>query len=444
MASSLNHKDISMKQVLSLLIFITFSSIGFAQRNCAQADYEQQLISGNPQLQQEYQAIEAFSKLTVNASTSETASRSEMGTQSTTDAIPAIIIIPVVVHILYNTSVQNISDAQIMSQIAVLNKDFRGTNADRIKTPSYFSSLSADAGFEFRLAKIDPSGYATTGIVRKQTSIQMFGLDDRIKSNTIGGDNAWDSKNYLNIWVGNIVSGILGYTSKPGGPAGMDGVVINFAAFGTIGTVSAPFNLGRTATHEIGHWLNLRHTWGDAYCGDDQVDDTPQQRASNTGCPTGEKFTCGTTPHGDMYMNFMDLTNDACMYMFTYGQCQRMRALFAAGGSRNQMLSSTALTATPIMQAVALPVQAAAASNDGHLSVYPNPAESFITVSMFGDNNLINGTLTIFNNIGQPVIAQAITNAGSTSINISKLSAGVYFIRQTNGETVLMTRFLKK
>lgn len=437
-----------MKQFL-LLIFIISSTVGFAQRTCSQAEYEQQILSGNPQLKKSYNAVEAFTRLTLNGITSEKSTTSVADSQLVTSAqsatgiIPVVIVIPVVVHVLYNTALQNISDAQIMSQIAVLNRDFRGTNADRTKAPSYFAPLAGDAGFEFRLAKIDPNGYSTTGIVRKQTSIQMFGLDDRIKSNTIGGDDAWDSKSYLNIWVGNIVSGILGYTSKPGGPATMDGVVINYAAFGTMGTAGAPFNLGRTATHEIGHWLNLRHTWADAYCGDDEVDDTPQQRASNTGCPEGEKFSCGTTPHGDMYMNFMDLTNDACMYMFTYGQCQRMRALFAVGGFRQEMLASNALTGTAVIPSVGTQSPTTTAANNIHISVYPNPAESFITISTDGGDNVANSTISIYNNVGQPMITKTLTGS-SISINISLLLPGIYFIRQVSGETVLMTRFVKK
>lgn len=436
-----------MKQIL-LLLSIIWSSALFAQKSCSQAEYEQRTLAGNPPLQKNYDAVEASSRLSITGITAEKVAEAvtnpqSVTSQAATEVLPAVIVIPVVVHVLYNTALQNISDAQIQSQIAVLNQDFRGSNADRMKAPSYFASLAGDPGFEFRLAKVDPKGYSTTGIIRKQTSIQMFGLDDRIKSNTVGGDDAWDSKSYLNIWVGNIAGGILGYTSKPGGSAAVDGVVISYAAFGTMGTAGAPFNLGRTATHEVGHWLNLRHTWGDAYCGDDEVDDTPQQRTSNKGCPTGEIFSCGTTPHGDMYMNFMDLVNDACMYMFTQGQCQRMRALFAAGGSRHELLASRALTAAAIVPSQSGSSQSETVPSKIQLLVYPNPAESFISVSTNGGDKLVSGTLSIYNNTGQPVLTTKVTG-NTISVNVSQLPAGVYFIRQESGLRLLTARFIKK
>ncbi|MEJ7768659.1 MAG: M43 family zinc metalloprotease [Chitinophagaceae bacterium] len=426
-----------MKQILPLLFILISSFCVVAQKDCRVAEYQQQVISNNPQLLNRYTAIENFTRNSLNTPTAVAAADSAKA------AVPAIIVIPVIVHVLYNNVQQNLSDAQVMSQIEALNRDFRGTNADKINTPAYFAVVSADAGFEFKLARIDPKGYATSGIIRKQTNIQMFGLDDRIKYNRIGGDDAWDSKKYLNIWVGNIAGGVLGYTSKPGGPAEVDGVVINTSAFGTVGLVAAPFNLGRTATHEIGHWLNLRHTWGDAYCGDDEVDDTPQQRGSNRGCPSGEKITCGTSLHGDMYMNFMDLTNDACMFMFTNGQSKRMRALFAKGGARYDLLNSTALTGMPVIQPIVNPVPAPTASQEVQVSVYPNPAGSFVILSTSENEAVTDGQITIYNNIGQPVIS-LLMSGNRLSINVSHLPAGMYVIRKVNGGTVSVTKFIKK
>jgi hypothetical protein len=352
------------------------------------------------------------------------------------------IVIPVVVHILYNTASQNISDAQVMSQFEVLNRDYRGTNADLVNVPSYFAARTADCGFEFQLARVDPDGKATSGIIRRQTSIQMFGLDDRIKSSKSGGDAAWDKNRYLNIWVGNLAGGVAGYTSIMNGPADKDGVVINYTNFGTTGSVSAPYNLGRTATHEIGHWLNLVHIWGDEYCGDDHVDDTPRQRSSNRGCPTGEKISCEPGGHGDMYMNFMDLTGDACMYMFTKGQRARMRALFVKGGLRYAMLSSGALNGNgyaelpaPVFSA-ALPV-----SPVRRLSVFPNPASRQISVRMEGSPPASNGKYVIYNYAGQPM-RSGILNAQGDPVNISSLSAGIYLLKEVSSG--LMVKFVKR
>ncbi|SDX83653.1 GEVED domain-containing protein [Hymenobacter psychrophilus] len=255
------------------------------------------------------------------------------------------LTIPVVVHVLYNTASQNVSDAQIASQLAVLNEDFNKLNADVSKVPSAFASRAADVGIEFVLAKRDPSGNATTGIERKQTSVTSWSSDDRIKSTSTGGLNAWPAGQYLNLWVGKLGGGLLGYAQFPGGPASTDGVVITTTGFGRGGSSGAPFNLGRTTTHEVGHWLNLRHIWGDANCGNDLVSDTPTQQTSNGGCPSFPKVTCSNGPNGDMFMNYMDYTDDACMYMFSSGQSSRMNALFASGGSRASLLTSNGGTA---------------------------------------------------------------------------------------------------
>lgn len=252
-----------------------------------------------------------------------------------------VVNIPVVVHVLYNTTSQNITDAQIKSQIDVLNEDFRKLNADRTSVPSAFSGLAADVEVTFCLASKSPSGASTTGIVRKSTTKISFSSDDAMKYTSQGGDDAWSSSQYLNLWVCNLGGGLLGYAQFPGGPAATDGVVCLYSAFGRTGTLSAPYNKGRTATHEVGHWLNLRHIWGDASCGSDLVTDTPTQQTSNGGCPAYPHKTCSNTTSGDMFMNYMDYTNDACMYMFSTGQKTRMRALFATGGARIGLTTST-------------------------------------------------------------------------------------------------------
>jgi hypothetical protein len=251
----------------------------------------------------------------------------------------AVITIPVVVHVVYNTSAQNISDAQIQSQLDVLNKDFRKLNTDLNLVPSTFSSLVADAEINFCLANRDPSGNATTGIIRVQTSQTSFSTNDGMKYASSGGSTAWPTNQYLNIWVCNMSGGILGYAQFPGGAAATDGVVIGYTCFGTTGTAQAPFNKGRTATHEVGHWLNLRHIWGDATCGSDLVSDTPVHNTSNYGCPSHPRSnSCGTS--AEMFMNYMDYVDDACMQMFSNGQKARMQALFVSGGARASLATS--------------------------------------------------------------------------------------------------------
>ena len=239
-----------------------------------------------------------------------------------------VTVIPIVVHVVWNTSVQNLSAAQIASQITTLNQDYRKTNTDLASTPSVFKPLCADARIEFELAKTDPQGAATDGITRTQTTRTSFNDDDSVKSASTGGHDAWPADRYLNLWVCPLSGGLLGYAQFPGGSAATDGVVIRSSAFGNQGTAAAPFDLGRTATHEVGHWLNLRHIWGDdgnGCAGDDFVSDTPNCAGSNPGTPSFPHVTCNNGPNGDLFMNYMDYTDDKAMFMFTAGQVARMQ-----------------------------------------------------------------------------------------------------------------------
>lgn len=243
-----------------------------------------------------------------------------------------LITIPVVVHVVFNIQAENISTGQIRSQMRVLNKDFRAKNTDKNKVPAVWQGLVADANIKFILARKDPRGKTTTGITRTHTNRTSFSYqDDTVKSVATGGVDPWPTDKYLNIWVCKLAGGILGYAQFPGGPAETDGVVIRNTEFGTEGTVAAPYNLGRTTTHEIGHWLNLGHIWGDsriANCRDsDLVDDTPNQEAPNYGKPTFPHVSCENGPNGDMFMNYMDYVDDNSMQMFTAQQVLRMQAV---------------------------------------------------------------------------------------------------------------------
>ncbi len=240
-----------------------------------------------------------------------------------------VATIPVVVHVVYRRAAENISRAQIDSQIDVLNKDFRKQNSDVSAVPSVFSGRAVDARIEFELATLDPNGDPTDGITRTETSVRGFTFDDAMKFASSGGVNAWPADVYLNMWVCELGGGLLGYAQFPGGPPATDGVVITHTGFGSTGTAEAPFDKGRTATHEIGHWLNLRHIWGDDFdgcSGSDFVADTPNQGGPNVGEPTFPTFSCGNGPNGDMFMNYMDYVDDAAMVMFSAGQVSRMDA----------------------------------------------------------------------------------------------------------------------
>ena len=313
-------------RLLLFFAFITLSNWATAQRNCGSMDYLEQQIRQNPARELQLQQLERFT---------------EQYAPGLEKALSGdILTIPVIVHVLYENSTENISDAQINSQIAVLNDDFRRMNADRSNTPSDFTPVAADTEIEFCL----------TQVIRKSTTRSSFGTNDAIKSSSSGGSDAVTPTSAMNMWVGEIGGGILGYAQFPGGNPATDGVVIDYRYFGTTGTATAPFNLGRTATHEVGHWLNLRHIWGDGGCSvDDYVSDTPtaggpnytsgpcSYPGPNSCAPRGKKGTGTDLP--DMFQNYMDYSDDGCMNLFTTGQKDRMWA--AVANSRPGLLSST-------------------------------------------------------------------------------------------------------
>jgi len=236
--------------------------------------------------------------------------------------------IPVVVHVLYSREEDNITDEQIASQIDVLNEDYSGTNHDRDNVPEPFRDVIGTPGLTFVLADKDPSGGPSTGITRRQTTVAEFPIDDSMKADASGGTSPWDTTRYLNMWVCRLGGSVLGYAQFPGGPPETDGVVILTSGFGRQGSAVAPFDLGRTATHEVGHYLNLSHIWGEARiptCEDsDFVDDTPNQWGPNFNKPGFPSSSCGNTPNGDMFMNYMDYVDDDSMFMFTEEQVTRM------------------------------------------------------------------------------------------------------------------------
>lgn len=241
------------------------------------------------------------------------------------------IEIPVVFHVLYNTAGQNISNTRIMEQLKVLNDDFARANADAVNTPSAFSAVNTR--IQFCLATRAPDCSPTTGILRKYTPTTSFAYGTAMKHNGTNGDDAWPEGDYLNIWVCPLSGGILGFGTFPGTSLpGEDGIVLDYGTVGGPGSpgTAAPYHLGRTATHEVGHWLNLRHIWGDdgtACTGTDYCGDTPDQGGENYGCPT-YVLTDGCSPSspGVMFMNYMDYVDDNCMNAFTSDQSTRMHA----------------------------------------------------------------------------------------------------------------------
>jgi hypothetical protein len=279
-----------------------------AQRGCATQDVLDAQLRANPALAIKMNEIEDFTQNQI----------------LTNRLVNGKVEIPVIVNVLYRTTSENISDAQIQSQIDVLNKDFNATNSDYNSVPALFAGVKANVGISFVLEKIN----------RKSTTKTSWGTNDAMKKTASGGLAPTSPTTKQNLWACTIGGGILGYVQFPGGASATDGVVIDSKYFGLSGSGSAPYNLGRTATHEVGHWMNLRHIWGDANCGSDLVSDTLTHNSANYGVPAYPHYsTCSGTPV-EMTMNYMDYTDDNGMYMFSTGQKSRMAAIFLSGGPR--------------------------------------------------------------------------------------------------------------
>lgn len=377
--------------------------------------------------------------------------------------------IPVIVHVVYWDASQNISQAQVNSQFDILNADYSAVGLNVGNVPSSLASLVTNTNISFCPAKkkIDGSSLAQPGIDR--INAQSLGLSDpstthwdisyinnNIKINTI-----WDPTKYMNIWVVPCIydnrtgsCSILGFATYPAGSdlSGIpstsigtntnDGVVISYKAFGNVGTAQSPYNLGRTATHEIGHWLGLRHLWGDENCGTDYCNDTPTQADANYGCPTFPHKTCGNSANGDLFMNFMDYTDDACMYMFTPDQNCRIQTAMINGTFRNTLSNSTACVANlpdlTIIAQNANPTNVNAGGNitlsfaednSGGASSAPNVVSFHIS-----QNNILTPGANGDQYIGEYYVNQTLVpNSQTISLNKSvtipsTLASGTYYI----------------
>jgi len=290
------------------------STNAVTQRLCASQEVLEEQMIADPTLAIRMNEIEAFTQKRISSSNFRLVNNK--------------IVIPVVVNVLYKTAAENISDAQIQSQIDVLNEDFTATNSDFVSVPDEWSGVKANVDITFELVNI----------IRKSTKKTSWGTRDAMKSAKQGGIDPTSPTTTLNIWACTIGGGILGYAQFPGGKSATDGVVCDSKYVGVTpgspGVGAYPYNLGRTATHEVGHWMNLRHIWGDASCGNDLVADTPVHKTYNFGVPEYPYVSTCLPAHNEMTMNYMDYTDDRGMYMFTNGQKSRMLAIFASGGPR--------------------------------------------------------------------------------------------------------------
>lgn len=304
---------------------------GVLKNPCGTWQYHQRLLARDPDYRKRFLGGQAFINQYV-----------ERNADGAFRLSPAVI--PVVVHIVYNTAAQNLSDAAVQSQIDSLNRDYSKSNADVTSAPAPFAALAADAGVQFQLAIRDPNCQPTNGITRTQTtttSFDIFGTDD-VKSAATGGADPWPADDYLNIWVCPAQSGQGGRSTFPGAPASVDGVIVNYQVFGPGG---APYTLGRVTVHEVGHYFSLYHVFQGGCANGDLVADTPPQESANSGSPAFPHITCNNGPNGDMFVNYMDYTVDASKMLFTVGQVARIQA--ALTGPRASLLASSGLIPPP-------------------------------------------------------------------------------------------------
>mgnify|MGYP000928074317 CR=1 FL=1 len=356
--------------------------------------------------------------------------------KNSSSEVQSVFNIPVIVHVIHNnesvnssnaTSGNNLNAAQVIDQINILNKDYNGTNADTSLIPTVFKPLLGKFNVNFCLAVVNPTGgiLAEPGIdrinrVAKGWNAMPYSqtyIDATVKPNSI-----WNPNYYLNIWVCPLSNGLLGYAtfpnpgssgvqglSSPYGTTTTDGVVILNTAFGSIGTASSgSYNKGRTATHEIGHWVGLRHIWGDGNCATDYCNDTPPAQTSNYGCPTFPYHvgTCSGNTTGEMTMNYMDYTNDACMYMFSRDQKVRAQLILTNSSLRASLITSTVCNLPSV-------------SNDPGISSIVSPTYSQVIACpavLSPDVNITNyGAVTLTS----AVIAYNVDGANTQTLNWS-------------------------
>jgi PKD repeat protein len=358
------------KYILFTLTLVLFMPNLKAQNWCGTKPLQKKSAENNPELKEEIEKKALLFNLLQN-------NQNDYRLESEEN-----YIIPVVFHVIYENERDNISLEQIEDQMRIINEDFARLNPDTVNTPSVFAEYSGETNIQFRLAKLDPEGRCTEGVTRTSSHLtyKAQNKDKQLMQ--------WPPQNYLNIWVVNNISAevlgleegvVLGFAQFPNElltNPDTDGIVLRNDQCGSIGTASIQ-GAGRTLTHEIGHWLYLRHIWGDEACGNDQVHDTPRAKDKNSGCPSFPWRVGGcdkspgqeiTQDKGEMYMNYMDYTTGSCQNMFSLGQGTRMRSSIKV--YRGNLVSKENLVKT--------------GTNDNYENVVCAPISEFYVSNHFG------------------------------------------------------------
>lgn len=414
--SLFSFKKLTMNRIHAILVLLSLNLYGLAQRKCY--SYEHFKQHQNKDVNLRNRIVESEKEIQSIHHSDDYLKRS-------------VITIPVVVHVVYNSSLENISDAQINSQLEVLNEDYANLNTNALAPSHPFYSKTGSTGIQFCLATTDPNGNSTTGITRTKTNVVAWKeaeMDD-MKFSAKGGIDNWNPKEYLNIYVVNFDPAIqlLGFATFPDellSKPSYDGVVIQYQAFGRVGVAGSDGYdanaLGRTTTHEVGHWLNMYHIWGDEECGDDLVSDTEKAESENYGCPSfpfRPNNKCGSGTNGEMYMNFMDYSDDGCMNMFTLGQGARMRSSIST--LRKDLLTSKGCsnTSTALINSL---------STFDNVNIFPNPINTDFTIQL-QDVNFINSTIIIADMYGR-ILFKDVPKSNEILISSENFNNGIYLV----------------
>jgi len=423
--------------VFGLLFLILFvESKAQTLEKCGTMHNYKALEANNPTLKQQRVDVEAIAREWLN--------------QNKKQGV-VVATIPVVFHVVHNLSIpeQNVPDSILYSQLEVLNNDYRRTNADTVNTRAEFDSLAADIEIEFCLANVDPTGSFTTGINRVTTTSTDFSFspfNNNVKTTAGGGVEPWPTTDYLNIWVCDMYSGgsplVLGYAQFPGDDPATDGVVMTYQHTGSRpwDAAAAPANLGRTASHEVGHYFGLRHIWGDGACDStDYVTDTPNASAASQQICTLTNNTCNdplTEPYWngydppDMLENYMDYSTDACMNMFTKGQKDRMWSFLNT--ARSTLLSSTKCDGLTGIEDI---------MSSDNVIIYPNPSSDMFTIEWPGEYKF--ERMEVVDLVGKTILTENMTNVyAKYVVNTQNISEGIYFVKLINGNKITTSKIM--
>jgi hypothetical protein len=467
-----------VRTVYLAFILIFFLCETQAQEKCATVPYNKQIMEklGVPESTQQF---EQWLQQKIN----QRKSNQKKGTENLKmfSASDATYKIPVVVHVIHMGEPvgmeSNLSEARILSQLEALNKDFNRINEDKVKTPASFESVAGSLNIEFVLAKSAPNGQPTTGIVRvdggkrknaPQVSNRCWNVNT--ENSELKAKSYWPSEDYLNIWVSRLCNDYIGLAQYPvsdleglegykDGLALTDGVVIDYSAFG-IGSEDPSYNLGRSTTHEVGHFLGLRHTWGDENncTGSDYVSDTPNQAGSSLDyCPapfTVKTDDCSTSAPGVMYQNYMDYTDDACMNLFTKGQVERMQVILENSPRRASLLNSAGLLLPSglgeDLEIIAMNATPATCNPNSVIGItLKNVSPPGVVINSFKLNYKVNESGTITQEYNNLAVAPGETYALSLAITLTEETNSIFIgthspnnfadVNTTNNQALLYT-----